>query len=161
MAKTPFSGGGGGLLMPAPHLTQSLDFSNSTWNGEKTHDLFDVSGLVQMMLVFYCTLNLAGSGATISFGVSGDIDIIVSYRTATTIDAGDFLIRDSVRQFNSVFYYSGLAEYYDEPCIHNFLTSQKIVYDIDNNDLSGGELECYCWWAPISQGATVELGDGS
>jgi hypothetical protein len=123
-------------------VIKELTFSNDTG----TVNLFTVTGDVRVSVVAICKTNLASAAAAnIELGISGNTGAMLASTLATDIDANEF--------------------WNDTSPTGNIQASERIrAYDISNGadialtldaQVDSGAITFYCFWTPLSVGATV------
>ena len=143
-------------------IRASKTFTGATNYGEVgTNPLFTVTGkiLVYGMWVM-CTTDMADSvdGATFTIGVVGDADCMADWTAVDldTLDAGEGVAMDGAAtgvlpnigstSANTLGAVSGIAA--------------NIIMTVATQNITGGVLEFYLSWAPLSASASVSLGTG-
>lgn len=122
--------------------TKALTFSNDTG----TVNLFTVTGDVRVNIIAICKTNVASAAAAnISLGISTNTQAMISNTLATDLDANEF--------------------WNDNSPSNNIQAADRIrSYDISNGDdviltlsaqVDSGAITFYCFWTPLSNGATV------
>ena len=95
-------------------------------------------------VVAVCNVNLAGASATIRLGVVGNEGVIIATTTATDIDA-NMSWDDSTPSLGEV-----------HPASANIIgNGQDITMTVGVADITAGELDIYCMWAPLSADGEV------
>lgn len=123
-------------------VIKELTFSNDTG----TVNLFTVTGDVRLGIIAICKTNLASAAAaSISMGISGNTGAMLAPTLATDIDANEFWNDNS-------------------PTLDIQAGERIRSYDISNGadviltldaQVDSGAITFYCYWTPLSQGATV------
>lgn len=125
-----------------PDLTQNITFSNDTG----TVSVFTVTGDVMVWILPVCTTNIASAAAAnIRLGTTTDDDAMIVDTLATDIDSRDIWIDASPT-----------TEIEPADSVRSYIIS-------DGNDVQmtldaqvdSGVIAFYCWWIPLSSGATV------
>jgi hypothetical protein len=108
--------------------------------------IFTVTGEVLVNVVAVCKVNLAGVGATIEIGVTGDTAEIIAQTTATDIKAGE-LWHDASP---------------DTSCESASVITEKIIVggadiigNIETANITSGSITFICGWFPISSDGNV------
>lgn len=105
--------------------------------------LFTVTGTVACNVFAICTSDLtSGGSATIEVGVSGSTASICNQQTATNID-------------NHEVWHDAILAVAGQVAGHEHIINQDVIQTIATTTITGGTLEYYCLWTPLSEGATV------
>jgi len=108
--------------------------------------LFTVTGTVRVSLVAICTTLLAGASATVEVGVTGGTATLLAQTTGTDIDTGEIwhdATPDAFVELSSVILEKVVANGLD------------IIQTVATADVTSGAITYYCFWQPISPGASV------
>ena len=145
------------LLMPMELLPDGMmKWENAvvmtatpTTGTQASHEVFTVTGLVEVKLLNLVTTSLTGSGADIEFGVASDMDMFI----ATMADAEDL---DATDIWSTATDADNVGYQFAPDCIfHAILDGQDIGYDVNNANITAGVIKFICWWKPLEFGATV------
>jgi hypothetical protein len=149
------------LIVGSPNfLKATADMASATWNTAAAHRIATVTGIVLATVLPYCvtTLTDAADTATIALGVTGSPSALIAATGAagsggTTIDAGEFWVDATP------------AELVATTAQMDALTimipnSRNIGYTIGTAALTGGKLDFYIWWTPISTDGMLVAGAG-
>lgn len=127
--------------------------SESTWTfvedgtGDTgAHTLFTVTGNCLVTVFGICDTNLAGA-ATIEVGVANNTaGLIAQIADATDLDDGDIWV-DATPAV-------GVEALPGAKIVND---GADIILTIGSTDLTGGVIDFYCLWRPLSEGAKVEV----
>ena len=140
-----------GSLLPFK-ATKTITFAGGTTNaiGDDGGTLdpftiFTVTGDVQVIVFGICKTDLTGATATLEVGTTASTAFLVAQAVATTIDAGE-VVQFNATPFNMVV----LSQ--DPVVIANGL---DIVGTVDTADITGGVIDFYCFWRPLSSDGMV------
>jgi hypothetical protein len=126
-------------------------FAGGSANGHGDFDgtgnpvtLFTVTGVVELRIFGICNTLLAGATATLEVGVAGNTAALIAQTTATDIDADEVWLSAT----------PGVkaAAFGGEPFIVN---NANIIETTGTANITAGQIDYYCIWRPISDGATV------
>jgi len=131
--------------------TVTADFTSATWNTVATHELLTVTGTVRIRLLAVCTGTLTSGGAgQIQLGHESDTDLYIAATDESAITTGDL--------WNST---TNTAENPLSTAIFDrVVNGLDIGYEITGGAMTGGTIVFYCWWEPLTSGATVAAGAG-
>lgn len=111
--------------------------------------IFTVTGLVFAKLIAVCPTgyDLTGANGTLSVGISGGTTIFMPVETATQIDGGQLWCNDAGNGTSIIIGEEGTAagnlpEY--------ALCGTDIILTVATANVTGGQLDFYCIWRPIS-----------
>lgn len=133
------------------YLAVPITFAAATTGAVATHELFKVTGLVRMIIIPVCTVNLAGSG-TIELGVAGDTDAFIATTTGTDIDAGDLWLDATPAE---------LAHDFSSAIDKLVANGLDVGYEIKTDTLTAGAITFHCWYWPLDSDGAVEAADGT
>jgi hypothetical protein len=105
--------------------------------------LFTVTGDVILEVFATCVLDLAGATATLAVGTSAQATGIINTTTATAIDTGFAWTTQSTNPVGRI----GTA-----PVL---VRSQNIIETVATANITGGTLNYYCFWRPLSSTGNV------
>lgn len=106
--------------------------------------LFTVSGIVEMRIFGICNTLLAGATATLEVGVAGNTAGLIAQTTATDIDANEIWLSATPGVLVQAF------------GAHPFIVNNaSIIETVGTADITAGQIDYYCIYRPISDGATV------
>ena len=134
----------------------SVTFAAGTTGAIAQHTVFTITGMVAFGFFARCPTAgdlTSGGAATISFGTPTTVEYFTLAEAVTAIDAGDFITPagsvwgTSVNNFDTT---NGLLTHVS--------SGTDIISNIAAFTVTGGVLEYYLFWTPISVGATVALG---
>jgi hypothetical protein len=136
--------GGGGLVTSEHNLATDGHVCGS-------YSLFTISGDVRVKLLAVCNTLLAGGGggAQVTLGFNGALTNLIGQTTATGIDAGEQWTSSTIA--NNLPVNTLAAGIFDR--VVTGYTAIKLA--ITSASGSTGVINFYCWWEPISTGATV------
>lgn len=119
-------------------------FVTATTGATGAHTLFTVTGDVIAVVFGLCKTNLTGAG-TIEVGVSGNTAYLINQiANATTVDANDSIGAGSSGE--------SLTPAYDANGLGGYLLSNgtDIIMTIGTTAITGGVIDFYCIWRPLS-----------
>jgi hypothetical protein len=117
--------------------------------------LFTVTGVVKLYLLGEVNVNLAG-GATIEVGITGATAIFMPQETDTNLDAGHVWLNDGTP---ATYYIIGEEEAAADNLPIYLLNGQDIILTISGGtDTTGGQVDFYCFWRPLSEDGNVIAG---
>ena len=129
----------------------SVTFVAGTTGAIAQHTVFTITGLVVFSFWGRCTAPLtSGGAATISYGRAAAVNELIAVTTATTIDTDDCIAGGNVLEAGAFGTQDTLIE--------NVSGGEDLTADILTATITGGTMEYYLFWTPISVGATVALG---
>lgn len=128
-------------------LESTWTFAAATTGAIGQHTLFTVTGNVLVNVFGICDTDLAGATATISIGSAGNVAGIVALTTATDIDDGDVWV-DATPGVQ-------LEALPNRAFIVN--DGQDITIDILTAAISGGVIDFYCLWRPLSSDGNITI----
>ena len=141
-------------------LANPAAFTGGTANSRGDYDgdlgslrLFYVTGDVICKIFGVCTVNLAGSSATVEVGVTGNTAALIAQATATDIDANDI--------FNDAAPAVGTDTWANVTGPHVIVNGLDIYEKTDTANVTAGQIYYVCAWAPLSPGARVEADDSN
>lgn len=135
------------------YVKKTITFTGGTANSTGDYDgtgdpftIFTVTGNVLVRVLAVCTTNLAGA-ATLEVGITGDTaEILAQVADAESIDAGDLWHDATV----------------DSGCETSSVLTEKIIVNgadiigsIGTANITSGVIDFYCYWQPLSEGASV------
>jgi len=107
--------------------------------------LFTVTGDVAVKLFATCTTDVAGALATIEVGITGNTACLLAQTTGTDIDAGETWLDAT----------PALAEAIDLSTVNIIASGADIIETVATADATGGVITYYCFWRPLSAGASI------
>lgn len=106
------------------------------------YTLFTVTGVVECRIFGVCNTLLTGTG-TLEVGCTGNTAALIAQTTGTDIDASEIWMDAT----------PGLrAEAFGG---QTFIVIGNIIETVGTADITAGQIDYYCIWRPISDGATV------
>lgn len=114
--------------------------------------IYTVTGLVFAQLIAVCTTDLTGANATIEVGVSGSTALFMPTETATQIDSGQIWFNDAA---NAAYGIIGEEQAAADNLPLYALNATNIILTVGTADVTGGVLDFYCIWSPISDTGNV------
>jgi len=137
--------GGGGLV------EKTHDFSSGTNNISGSYELFTITGDVRIKLLAICETSLAGGGAgnQITLGFGGALTNLIGQTTGTGLDAGEIWTSSTIA-YNLAVNTIALAVF--DRIVAGYTTIKLAIVSAST---STGKIHFYCWWEPLSSGATV------
>ena len=120
-------------------------FVNTTTGAQGSHTLFTVTGDVLVTIFGSCTTNMAGSGADFEVGVTGNTaGLIAQIANVEDLDAGD-IYQDATPEVGTVAL----------PSSRIVVGGLDILLKITNATITGGVVDWYCLFRPLSSGANI------
>ena len=110
------------------------------------HTLFLVTGVVRVAILAVVTTTLTGSSATIKMGSEVDPDGFMGATTATGMAVGE-VWNDTTPVITLQNPEVVLAE--------KIVANSNLVQEVETANITGGAIDYYCFWQPLSPGATV------
>ena len=119
--------------------------------------IFTVTGVVQIKILGEVTTNLAGGGALIEVGISGDTAIFMPQETETNLDAGMIWLNEGTP---AAYYIIGEEEAAADNLPIYVLNGQDIILTVSNaQNVTSGVIDFFALWRPLSDdGAVVDSG---
>ena len=114
--------------------------------------LYTVTGLVMARLMAICTASLTGAGATINVSDSDGIADFMPATTATTIGSDEIWLGDTTP---AKVFIVGEEQAAADNLPTYLINGNDIYLAIDTADVTGGTLEFYCQYRPISTGSSI------
>lgn len=116
--------------------------------------LFTVTGLVFCKLIAVCETgnDLTGANATVSVGIGGATTIFLPVETATQIDGGQLWANDAANGTSLIVGAEGAAA---GNLPEWALMGTNIILTVATANVTGGKLDFYCIWRPISATGNV------
>lgn len=106
--------------------------------------LFTVTGVVEVRVFAVCGVNLAGANATIEIGVASNTACLIAQSTGTDVDAGEIWLDATPVSTAEALTANSVM-----------INGADIIETLATANLTGGQIDYYCIWRPISAGATV------
>lgn len=128
---------------PLRAANKTLAFDGTSGNGAVgTATVFALSGRVHVVAIrAFCTETLVGASATLSLGVSSNVDAIIAVTTATNMAANDFWIDSSPAEIG----------YVDLPtAMIDFLCSEDIDVDVLTQAITDGTIRFEVDYLPLT-----------
>lgn len=126
-------------------VTKSVTFVAGTTGSVAQHDLFTVTGDCLARFFGICkTLLTSGGVATISAGTANNVAGLIAVTTATDIDANE-IWQDATPEL----------EVGALPAPFVVANGADITYDILTATITGGVIDFYCIYRPVSSGAKI------
>jgi len=124
-------------------VSKSITYVAATTGATGATTLFSVSGLVAMQIVAVCNTTLTGSGK-LEVGTALDTDGIIAKTTGTAIDVNEIWHDNSPD--NSIEAVSVATKN---------IVNQDVIQTISTDTITAGKITYYCFWKPLSSGASV------
>jgi len=124
-------------------LEVDITFAASTTGAVAVHELFTVTGVVEVALIAVCTTSVTGTG-TIQVGTALDTDVLIADTTGSGITKYDIWHDNSPDNSVEV-----------STVITRRICAENIDYKISTNTLTGGVVKFILLWNPISSDGTV------
>jgi hypothetical protein len=109
--------------------------------------LFTVTGDVLVRMFGVCTVNLAGAGATVEVGVTGNTAALIAQTTGTDIDANDI--------FNDASPAVGTDTLANITGPHVIVNGLDIIETVATANVTSGNIYYVCLWQPLSEDGDV------
>lgn len=122
-------------------VSKSITYSALTTGAVGPTTLFTVTGTVAVNVAGFCTTDLTGSG-TIEIGVSGSTAALCDQQLATAID-------------NHEVWHDAVLAIGGTAAGHWHYINQNIIQTIATDTITGGVLNFYCNWVPLSTDGNV------
>lgn len=116
-----------------------------TMDGSLSYNLFTVSGLVYIYLFALVGSDVTDVGDNVTVGIPSLTNRFMTAITATSLDAGEVWISGT-----STLGYGPIPANYWRIIHENILMYSTV-------NVIGGQITFYCFWKPISSGATVTV----
>lgn len=130
----------------------SSAFTGATSNahGDKdgtlsAYPLFTVKGTVMAHVFGVCNVLPVGASGTLEVGVTGNTAVLIAQETASQIAAGNV--------YTSATQSVGAARLAGDPLV--IAGDISIIETVATTDLSAGQIDYYCLWAPLTESASV------
>jgi hypothetical protein len=115
--------------------------------------LFEVTGVVKVVLLGEVNVNLAG-GATIEVGIAGATAIFMPQETDTNLDAGHVWMNEGTP---AAYYIIGEEQAAADNLPTYLLNGQDIILTISGGaSTTAGQIDFYALWSPISDDGEVK-----
>jgi len=114
--------------------------------------IFTVTGLIKCSLIGVCTSDLTGANATLEVGISGNTAILGAQITGTALDAGELHLGDTTPATSFIIGEEQAAA--DNLPIY-LLNGNDIIGTVGTADITGGVIDYYLYWRPMSSDAEV------
>lgn len=131
-------------------VSKSMTFAGGTTNDPGDYDgtgnpatLFTVTGDVLVRIFAVCSVNLAGAGATIEVGITGNTAGLIAQTTATDIDAGHVWIDTAPATIEAL------------PAQQILTNGTDIIQTVATANITAGALTYYCLWTNLSSDGNV------
>jgi hypothetical protein len=142
--------------MDQQYLYVTADMTKAAWNTVASHEIFTVTGGVEMTIIPECTGDLtAGAGATIGLGVEG--------ATAAFIADTDFALIDNGEVWDTAVD-GTITKYGDATAVgitKRVFGGLDVGYEVKVNALTGGKIVFHCFWKPLNATGSVVAGTGA
>lgn len=112
------------------------------------YTLFTVTGNVVIKAIWgVCNVTLTGASATLEVGVTGNTAAFIAQETGTDIDSGGVFV--------SATQAVGTAAAAGSGALIPLTAGLDIIETVGTADVTAGQIDYYCVWAPVEPGATV------
>lgn len=145
-------GSGSNLLTWQVVKKVSSPFTGATSNahGDKdgtlsAYPLFTVSGSVMAHVFGICNVLPVGASGTLEVGVTGNTAVLIAQEVASQIAAGNV--------YTSATQSVGAARLAGDPAV--IAGPISIIETVATTDLSAGQIDYYCLWAPLTDSSNV------
>jgi hypothetical protein len=147
---------GTGLVLSKYHpnfIEVTADMSSASWNAMTSHQLFDVTGLVHIVMMAECTGALVDDDTSgkICLGVVGAISGFIGATSAPAITSNTIWMDNSP---------GDVQGNYSSVVLDKVVDGLDIVYSISNSGLSNGILKFKLVWEPLGDTGNVVAGTG-
>ena len=135
----------------------TVDFTLAAWNTVANHRLFTVTGVVRAVGLYVVTGSLtSGGAATISFGWTFSNTAYAAAQTFANLTAGNIV------NPNGTVTVAALTQAFISTAAYADVISdaQNLGYAIATAALTGGAMDAYCFWTPLSDDGSVAAGTG-
>lgn len=137
----------------------TIDFTQAAWNTVANHRVFTVSGLVRCVVFYYCTSSLTSSGSpTISFGITSSTTDYAPAQAFSNVVTGTAVLPGSAAIFSRGVTWSAYFSTQKADVI--LAPGQNIGYAIATAAMTGGSIDAYCFWTPISDDGSLAAATG-
>src|SRR5574343_406878 len=109
--------------------------------------LFTVTGTVFAQVFGVCQTDLAGAGATVEVGISGNTAALIAQTTGTDVDQY-MTWQDATPEANP-----GAVDLTARSFV--LTNGADVIYTIGTADLTAGVIDFYCLWAPLCSDGLV------
>jgi hypothetical protein len=117
--------------------------------------IFTVTGVIQVKIMGEVTTNLAGGGALIEVGISGDTAIFMPQETETNLDAGHIWINEGTP---AAYYIIGEEQAAVDNLPEYLLNGQDIILTVSNaQNVTSGVIDFFALWKPISDDGAITV----
>jgi hypothetical protein len=135
--------------------------TNDKWGDDggalKDGVVFTVTGLVFCKCIAVCTDSLTGANSTIELGITGATAIFMPTETCTQIDVGQIWLNNAG---NTDYAIIGEQQAAADNLPEYALNGNDIILSTKTDEVTGGTLDIYCIWRPISSsGDVVDAGN--
>lgn len=126
--------------------SELFEFAAGTTGAIGQHTIFTVTGQIHVVIMAYCSEDLTegGATATISVGTDGVVAGLQPVTNAVDIDSGEIWTFDTAP-----------SDCESQASVGGAWVADDITYDVLAQTITDGELTWYCFWTPVSAGATV------
>lgn len=135
----------------AAGVDKLMTFAGGTINDPGDYDgtgnpatLYTVTGTILLRLLAKCTVNLAGTSATLEVGTALSTATLIAQSTATDIDVSE--IWHDATPDNSVEATTVLVQK---------IIAQDVIQTVATANITSGAIQYTALWFPLSSGATI------
>lgn len=122
-------------------------FVTATTGATGAHTVFTVTGNVLVTVFGICDTDLASAGGgSVEMGVTGNTAGLIAQTTATTIDNGDIWVDASAAVGVEAL-----------PGAFILNDGNDIILTVGSAAVTGGVIDLYCLWRPLSSGSSVTV----
>lgn len=114
--------------------------------------LFTVTGLVYVRLVAVCTTDCTGNTSTDEVGITGATAIFMPTTTMTGLDVDEIWLNNATP---ATYYIVGEQQAAADNLPEYMLNGNDIIMTTKTANTTGGVIDFYCIWRPISSDASV------
>lgn len=138
------------------YLSVEADFSSASWNTVATHEIFTVTGAVELEIIAECTKDVtSGGSATICLGVEGATNAFIADTVFSLIDVGE--VWDTAVDGTTTKYGAATAMGLAKQRIFGGL---DVGYEVKTAALTDGKIKFHCFWKPLNSTGAVAAGTG-
>ncbi len=136
-----------------------IDGTLAAWNTVATHEVFTVTGMVRLLVLYFVRTTIGSAGAAqMSFGREGATSNYAAAQVVTGLTTGVFVVPAGTVSTqvtaNSIIL---------QPTTVNadlIISGLDIGYEVTVAALNAGVIEAYCYWSPVSDSGLVVAGAG-
>jgi hypothetical protein len=129
--------------------------ANAWGNDGGTKDggvLFTVTGLVKVKLLAVCNTDCTGATSTDEVGITGATAIFMPTTTMTDLDESEIWLNNATP---ATYFISGEQQAATDNLPEYVLNGNDIIMTTKTANTTGGVVDFYCIWSPLSTNASV------